>query len=653
MSQQSEVELHGVEDDHQMREETLPEVDWEARRLRVTSTREESGFLTPFHPARLEYHRRMKHNVQESIYYMTNRLRAILLHRLTVSQKAGLVKPWNACFTMEVQYANALIGWGTVIGEALDVPYLLRSICVLGPVLDPNIELAMSADMLGLLKTELDTTKSTYLISVPLYLHDWWLTPPESPLPFPVNPNNIELCKRFHNAVTKIEPRLRHTVPRPFELRMMSAPPTRIPDDVGPSLRTYQSSKKIGNIPVARKTAQPLTSAIADDTKHPVIPDILDPSFIPSNKPVSEDRSPIKPSVDYALPEGATSPKACNSCALYKNQISHMLVAVKEAIRHVQAMSQFAGWRAAATQRHYQAYMTLAEAAESRGGEITLEDIIHLAGRMPEAGTGIPDPTIEVESRRAEDLDLSIGSDYDGRLPDGMQWEQYEEDHVLDPSGSQSNIPLAPSIQHLAGRHRSASPLPSVDMDVIHEAPTLQTHVFANMEKPSFTVLVDSWRTSLPAASETHVSAEPMPNSSREETFQQVQNPTISPRPPQAVESSHPKAPSSTSSSAAVAKRASAPPRPNLAPTKVQQGQTSSVPNLPPLHTGASSAHSRSSAPQSPHSARTVVSSTGLSDRDEGSESGTNESYSGDEDAMDEDEDEPRDQDQDRTEDNV
>ncbi|KIM35994.1 hypothetical protein M413DRAFT_32037 [Hebeloma cylindrosporum] len=114
---------------------------------------------------------------QNEVYYMTGRLRAILLARLDGSHTERHWGWWNIRFSQEVQLANSLMGWATIAGSSVDIPYLLRSICVFGPFLVESYQVTFSADMERLLRNPPEhrgQSAVTYPEGQAKFINEWW-----------------------------------------------------------------------------------------------------------------------------------------------------------------------------------------------------------------------------------------------------------------------------------------------------------------------------------------------------------------------------------------------------------------------------------------------------------------------------------------------
>lgn len=102
------------------------------------------------------------------------------------------------------QFANSVIGWISVIGATLDIPFLLRSICARGNEWTVNTRLSISPEMIALLESTPDATLSPYLRPAPDYIHQWWSGETDSgPSVGVITPDSIRLSKDYHLRILR------------------------------------------------------------------------------------------------------------------------------------------------------------------------------------------------------------------------------------------------------------------------------------------------------------------------------------------------------------------------------------------------------------------------------------------------------------------
>ncbi|KDR65065.1 hypothetical protein GALMADRAFT_149019 [Galerina marginata CBS 339.88] len=129
--------------------------------------------FTPFNPICIFGDHEID-TVQTQIYYMTSRLREILLHRLDGPHQEQIWTWWNVRFGLEVQLANSLVGWATAVGLSVDIPYLLRSICVFGPYINMEYSFSYTPELEVLLRRLPTVTDSFALRPAKVYYLHWW-----------------------------------------------------------------------------------------------------------------------------------------------------------------------------------------------------------------------------------------------------------------------------------------------------------------------------------------------------------------------------------------------------------------------------------------------------------------------------------------------
>ncbi|PPQ87221.1 hypothetical protein CVT26_012214 [Gymnopilus dilepis] len=157
------------------------------------------GVLHPFSP----YHQAHAigddalNDAQATLYYLCSRLRAILLHRMNIPSQENIPPTWNSHFAIEMMLANSIIGWVTVKGITLHIPYLLRSICSKGFHWRVQTDISITPDMVVLLLQEPDADLSPYLAHAPKYLSQWWNIEGTTFSP-PLSAEEISLAKQYH-----------------------------------------------------------------------------------------------------------------------------------------------------------------------------------------------------------------------------------------------------------------------------------------------------------------------------------------------------------------------------------------------------------------------------------------------------------------------